>query len=119
MPKKKISEREAWRECAEWVASGPYEFLCHYLLRSIEGRFSDLESLPAHWPHEKMYNRLTDHIEVGGGSEYSSALGISWTDEEYERDPDACAAMDMLNHPRVMFCLLMEMECAGQAGRGK
>ena len=95
-----VSEAQAWRECAEWCAATSLSFLCN--------RFEapDTYAVPAHWPLAEMRTRLHAHADMhagaNNGDEWGSTLDV--------RNQGTCP-QDERNDTRVIFCLLMALEC--------
>ena len=96
------NEARAWRECAEWCdrnRKAASNGLCVLLSWTCGGWKSDVV-LPSHWPHGKMLRRVERHARRNTTGCYLDSL---WP----ERRP--------LRHSRVIFCLLMALECEDEA----
>lgn len=99
-----ISQREAraWRECAEWCATGALHYLCNTF------KSPKFYAVPAHWPSVEMRKRLRAHADMHAGTsnddEWGSTLDV--------RNRGTCPQDDR-NDTRVIFCLLMAHECEG------
>lgn len=134
-PKKalaRLTEAEAWERLAEWVAARPKNgqkrtYLCHRLRNAYIGaaganiprgfRNPGLEELPRKFAPlgtlQHMQARLRRHFNAG----------VSMTLDEPPRDwdewaqetPGAFLRRLSKNNPRVIFCLLMALECREEA----
>lgn len=102
-----MTEREAWESLAVLVARFPYRFregLCAELSRRVDGLRG---VVPKYSQVHAMYERIKKHADMArdghGGYLYSPY------------DPKGGSASA---HARVIFCLLMALECEDEA-RGR
>lgn len=97
---KQISEAQAWRECARFYAKGTDRvFICNDLnlaRQQYDGRWHSWvprnRRIPLYWPHAEMQERIESH-----------ANGETLDRDNYDSFPR--------NDARVIFCLLMALEC--------
>lgn len=136
MPKRKrISEEEAWLECAEWVTEPDplgrtREHLCNILLLSktrehlcnhCHRPWLVEESSPEHWPRTEMLERCNQHSDTGRLDGYAHSWSVCarslsiYKSKSDKRDWRA----DSENTARVIFCLLMAEECRAEKRRAK
>jgi len=101
-----MTEAQAWRKLAKWCGTGNPErraFLCDRLSGRFDGSDSygpdTADPLPKGLPRTKMYDRIANH----------NPSGIECLIVEDDKGPFRNASTD--NHPRVIFCLLMAIEC--------
>lgn len=101
------AEAKAWRVLARWCGTGDPDTRT-YLCDRLSGRFdapyyyTDCAPLPPRLPRPAMYERIMSHRAYG----YGNLVVDEWT-----RYKDSSSR----NHPRVIFCLLMALECEEEA----
>ena len=99
----KMTEAAAWRMLAEWCGEGKVSrrrYLCLRLEDALYGWSDrDYDPLPKGIPYERMERRLERHSAMSAQGRYARLNSSR-------------------NHARVIFCLLMALECDEEARNG-
>lgn len=105
---KELTEAAAWRKLAEWCGTGKPErrtYLCDRLSGLFDGADSyspkNADPLPDGLPRVKMHKRMMTHNPSGYQSLVADDSGNMYDFRHASKG----------NHPRVIFCLLMAIEC--------
>jgi hypothetical protein len=103
---RKLTEAQAWRKMAEWCVTHG-DFLCNATAAWAGG--SDWYTAPFAAPWDAMHDRVSDHADMG----FYSTEKREWT--QYRQ----CLGWpNDAKGTRVIFCLLMALECEEEARNG-
>jgi hypothetical protein len=89
-----MTEAHAWRKLAEWCVEN-YAFLCPNTIGWAGGTLA--APFPAPW--YLMHDRLTEYVKTGA------------VRPDHFWNETALASPEPNEHARVIFCLLMALEC--------